>query len=570
MLVFSRWFCERHLREMILYNSYKKNSGALLLLFFIWLFSVFFTVRVCAAETAADNGLEGATEISVKKVLIKGAIDYPELGVSSVAVAAFANAELAKYENQLTMGQLQKLVNGITSYYVDRGLIFNRAYLPPQEIADDSITINILEGKLGDVHLLDKQQYTGDAPTVPFDALLDKPIVEREIKSALARANDVPGLAIYGFFSKGGGVGETDLNLNIMDERKHYFAVDLDNYGAKTTGEKRITIVSDWYRLLTEQGVLSLRLTASDTSEKYIFGSLGYRSQFLDYKNFIETTVSSNDYTVGGSARSLGLEGRVNSLSIKVEQRWHRRDDYNLISHIEYSFRDFMQNSALFGDALDREESVHKLTLSTASNWSTAKAGHYSLGGHLAYGDPNINSGYLRAEEKIDSYWLAKLSLSYNRGFFQHTQFSQQLEWALSSQYVDAPLPSVDLFSLTGAQYVRAYDAGLASVDKGVLSRLHWHFPHIRRPLLGQSLLFRGFALLDYAYGSSYLNDTDAGSESWTEVVGGGFGLHAELGRHVRLDFTLAKPFEWKGGLHPGEDENDWNVFLKLHWSRAY
>ncbi|MBX2807063.1 MAG: hypothetical protein KTR20_00395 [Cellvibrionaceae bacterium] len=540
-----------------------KCAGLLLRYLLLSLCLFFFSVRALAAEV--DDGGQAPAKITLNKVVIQSlSVDAaPAIAVS--AVEAFANAELAKYQYQLTMDQLQALVNAVTRYYIDRGLLFNRAYLPPQEITANTLTLHILEGTLGAVHLLDEKAYSGEALTRPFAPLLDQPIVEAEISSALIRANDVPGLTIYSFFSKGERVGKTDLNLTVMEDFKHRFAMESDNYGAKTTGENRLTLSYDRYRPFTKRDQLSLGLTASDAADKNIFGSVVYRTQWLGYKNALESTVSSNEYTLGGSARSLRLEGRVNTISVKVERRWRRSDNDNLLSHIDYSFRDFTLDSALFDGAFDLEESVHKVTLGVARNGYDGAASSYGIGAYLGYGNPNVDSGYLRAVDGISDYWLARLSLSYRRDFFQRTRV-QQLAWSLSSQYSDGELPSVDLFGLTGAHYVRAYDVGLASADKGVLSRLHWYFPAINGRAFGQSLAFKSFALLDYAYGASYLSDADGG-ESWTEIMGTGVGLHTHLGAHSRLQFTLAKPLHWKGALNPGVDKDHWRGFLKLHWA---
>ena len=56
-------------------------------------------------------------------------------------------------DRPLTFAELLQARSAITKYYVDRGYVTSGAYIPPQTIANDAVTIKIVEGQLEDIQV---------------------------------------------------------------------------------------------------------------------------------------------------------------------------------------------------------------------------------------------------------------------------------------------------------------------------------------------------------------------------------------------------------------------------------
>ena len=96
--------------------------------------------NVIAKEKITDV-LEGDQKILVKQFQFIGELDFVPIDILQSLIKEFNGKEL-------NFGEIQSVVNKVNRYFQNQGLLVARAYLPKQEVKDNTILISIYEGRL--------------------------------------------------------------------------------------------------------------------------------------------------------------------------------------------------------------------------------------------------------------------------------------------------------------------------------------------------------------------------------------------------------------------------------------
>lgn len=141
--------------------------------------------------------------------------------------------------------ELQEALNAISEAYRKRGW-FARPQLPVQDVTEGVITINIIEGKLGAVHIDDQgkdlrisKAYVSEAITArqkPGD-----PLNLEHLERSTSLLNDTPGVAVSTVLAPGKQTGESDAVVKVQDKPLITAILQADNQGARSTGEEKYT-----------------------------------------------------------------------------------------------------------------------------------------------------------------------------------------------------------------------------------------------------------------------------------------------------------------------------------------
>ena len=153
---------------------------------------------------------------------------------------------LAPFENrELSFDQIREAANAITALYTKIGRTA-QAVIPPQDVVDGVIKINILEGKVGQTIInLDKQAPSRLKSSVyqefikannPEGALIDLNGLER----SSAILNEIPGNESAVELTPGNQEESTDIVLTAKDTGLFAGRVDLSNYGSPSTGPAQL------------------------------------------------------------------------------------------------------------------------------------------------------------------------------------------------------------------------------------------------------------------------------------------------------------------------------------------
>lgn len=149
---------------------------------------------------------------------------------------------LAPYENrELTFDQIREAASAVTALYTQIGRTA-QAVIPPQDVVDGVIKINILEGRVGKVIIeLDKVD-----PGRLRSSVIQKTIAASNpengfvnligLERSLALLNELPGNQSTAQLSTGDREGSTDIIVSSKSTGIFSARTDLSNYGSASTG----------------------------------------------------------------------------------------------------------------------------------------------------------------------------------------------------------------------------------------------------------------------------------------------------------------------------------------------
>src|SRR3989339_539676 len=88
---------------------------------------------------------ESTKKFLIEHINVEGNTVFPEKRIKEITQT---------YENrELSLNDLIEAADKITALYTSEGYITSQAYVPPQTIADNTVTIKVLEGKYGNINI---------------------------------------------------------------------------------------------------------------------------------------------------------------------------------------------------------------------------------------------------------------------------------------------------------------------------------------------------------------------------------------------------------------------------------
>lgn len=382
-------------------------------------------------------------------------------------------------------------------------------------------------------------EYTWIEPTTPVDEALRRGILASPLEEGAPFAAGV---------------------RNPMFERLKRIpsAVSLDNAGQRFTGQNRIGIglnVNNPLGLGDRLGMGGTTDMESGNAGLWLV-NLSYAVPVGPFGTRAGVNYFHFDYKVGKEFAALQAHGDGNSTALFFDHPLVRSHDTNLFVTTSYgrkNFRDFFDAIAVFNDRTIRR------------NWHLGAIGDLRdgfLGGGLnafslevARGDLNIGPAIQLAADQsptgLRTQGVFRKTL-YGLSRLQRITDNASLLLSVRGQLASKNLASVEKFSLGGAGGVRAFPAGEALSDEGILFRGEARYLIPGFDLLGARLAVLAF----YDWGHVTFNRKPRPSDDSNGRTISGHGFGAFLGKQE--DFFARLSIAWRGqGGQPQADTVD-------------
>ena len=196
------------------------------------------------------RSLSGMTDAEIQQAL--DALAVPDANApDSIKVSSFSisgddplavdpNVVLAQYLNkQLSMDQLNKLVELMTNYYRQHDYPVAVVYMPQQEISNGKVKFALLIGKYGAITLNNSTVVADTAVLRQAYAVKSGDYITTSgLEKALLLVNDMAMANAKAEMSPGKEVGTADLKISVVpdDSKKYGGNISLDNVGSQYTG----------------------------------------------------------------------------------------------------------------------------------------------------------------------------------------------------------------------------------------------------------------------------------------------------------------------------------------------
>lgn len=442
----------------------------------------------------------------------------------------------------LGVNQLNALLKAITQFYIDRGYVTSRAYLPQQDMADGELEVLIVEGRLEG---LDQSAVASDRElAIAFPGQTGDVVDLRELEQLVDQLNRLPSRPAQLELLPGEQVGGSRVRLQGEPLKPWRVSLNRHNNGESSTGEQQWGAGLDWDSPLGLADQLRLYGGGDAVSDEYRHSANQGLAYSLPYGWWtFSYSYNQSYYRTQGEASGFlfEMDGESKSHQANAERVLHR----DAVSKTAISFglahlrtRNYIENSLL--DVSSQRLSETQLGLNHGRRIGTAFV-NADIGWQHGNGsfDAQRRGDPLHGEPDA-RYHKYTLTLSALQPF-QLWGESFRFDSLLNAQKSEDVLYSPQRISIGGLASVRGFKEQSLSGDSGGYWRnqLRW-----RRPIGWEPL--RPFLQeygLAYAYDVGVIHGGRYNPDLHGRLSGHGLELSAR-GEHVATSVTFARSLE--------------------------
>jgi len=452
---------------------------------------------------------------------------------------------------ELSLNDLQEAAARITEYYHKHGYLVARAYIPAQDIQDETVEIAVLEGRVGSLSMRSQSQVR--VPDRRLRRILQANVPEgtvingEPLERSLLLMDDLAGVsAAHAVLKPGEATGTSDVAVETMQGPFVSGDVDFDNYGNRFTGDKRLSGTMNLNSPLRLGDLASVRvLHASDTD----YGRASYQVPIGASGLLTGLGYSILRYHLCCEFKPLDARGVAQDVTLFARYPIVRTLNFNLYDGLALDRKHFF-NTTVPGTVSDYHLTVGTATL--MGDWHDTFGGGGVNGFSLAAaaGDLDLSGSPNRAVDAAGP----RTEGVYGRFNFQLSRLQAihgplSMFVSLSGQFATRNLDSSEQFILGGPNGVRAYPQGEAPGDEGLLANLELRWD---LPLDAQLAAFLDHGEIELRKNRFAVLAGTNGPPNRYSLTGAGIALNWRLPD----DFTVRSSLATRIGDNPGRDVN--------------
>lgn len=313
-------------------------------------------------------------------------IDQINVSENQVVTTSDLQEVLFPFEQQcLTSSDLESLLSNVNDAFRERGFITTRAYLRPQDLSEQSITLTVIEGRiaeimLGEDTLEDQTQVFFAFPTGSGELLNI-----RDVEQGLDQMNRLSSNNAKMQISPGEQPGQSVVSITNETEKPISLTFGRENSGSTTTGKLQNTarLNVDNLMRLNDAWMLNYNRTArnygTDRRSESLFGTwsipfgystLSYSGSYYSYSTLVDAAVQ--DFQTSGTSTSHKVE-----LSRILHRDQHSKTRLDLSLTAKRS-RNFIED--VFVETSSRKLSVGRIAAAHSTRFmdgvASIEAGH--------------------------------------------------------------------------------------------------------------------------------------------------------------------------------------------------
>ena len=434
---------------------------------------------------------------------------------------------------------LRGLAQRITDVYQAGGYPFARAILPPQDLANGDLRIEVIEGRYGVVQAQGDDTGLARQATAFLDGLLPGSVIaSAPLERAALLLDDLPGIQTSATMRPGTQAGTGDLIVQVARDQRVRGDIGLDNAGSRYTGKNRVRANVDINSPFLLGDQLTVRALLSE--EKLWLGSLGYSLPLGTSGLRGNVGYSHTSYELAKEFASLHANGTAKVASAGLSYPILRSQKANLTLIATYQSKDLHDNR----DSTRTYESKSSQSMPLALQFDYRDAFDGITYGSASWtpGKLKLDAGLTAVDDYKSNGRFHKVNLDVVR--LQSLPAGFNLMAHLSWQQANKNLDSSEKLSLGGASGVRAYPSGEATGDEGGLAQLELRY---------DAGAYTPYAFMDAGRITVNAKPVVAG-DNRRSLSGGGLGL-----RYQRQAWSADVALAWRsiGGRSLSETNSD-------------
>jgi hemolysin activation/secretion protein len=402
--------------------------------------------------------------ITLKNIQFTGVTILGDMELKGI-VEPFLNTPMS-YEQMLEIGM-------VVEQYYRKNNYLARAVLPPQDLTDGVLTVDVIESVFSKVEV---EQELADLPNTQahVEAIIQaqQPTGEllntQKLDRALALANEIPGMSAQGSLRQGRDAGETELLLKLYQGRTRQAELTIDNGGSRATGVLRTLITLNWFNPNDIADLLNVVAVHTQGSD---YARLAYSMPVGTDGWRMGLNASAMSYeVVVGEQGMVGAVGRAITQGMEWVYPLLRADDRSATVTLAADTKKFENTSAQ--GLLMSDYSAKVLSAQVAGFYRDLNpgggTGTYAL--QLSHGNINLDGSLSQQTDKSGPNTAGTFNkIRLNSSWQQALTTKTSAFVSYTGQLTDKNLDSSEKMQLGGMNGVRAYPTGEGSGSEAQL-----------------------------------------------------------------------------------------------------
>jgi hemolysin activation/secretion protein len=461
-------------------------------------------------------------------------------GASAIPHAQFAVAYQPYLGKPVSQADLAAIATAISDLYRASGYHLSRAIVPPQDISEGRVRIEVIEGAITEVSLKGAGAEEFGVRPLLDPVLAEQPSRLATLERQLLLINGRGGVRIADSALEeiGGATGRFRLVLELKTWHV-YGSFGLDNLGSSTVGPWQSYATAAFNSYLRPGDTLALNLSTTPGDPRQLgFGRLSY-----------DTPVGTDGVRLGASALYSEVRpGDIRRLDndSTVTDAFELRGSIAPIQSQQSSLT--LTLSAAFSDVSERdvfgtlyEDRIRTLTLASDYHWTDGFGGDSYV--TMAYRQGLDIFGATPVGDALASRDGASPGFSVLNSWFTRYQTlsdAWSIKLAAAGQVASGPLYTSQQFYLGGAAFGRGYGSAEISGDNGVAGSFELRYDR----KLDLAYLM-GYQLYGFVDAGLAWNDGYRPSDG-TALTSVGAGVRLTLWNDLRADIAVAFPLSYR------------------------
>ncbi|XOV84504.1 MAG: ShlB/FhaC/HecB family hemolysin secretion/activation protein [bacterium] len=446
-----------------------------------------------------------------------------------------------KKKRGVSLLQLEQLAESLQDWLREQGFVLATAYIPTQEVKDASVRIEVAFGQLSSIRVTNQDTARLHAG---FTNLLGKRIEKQAIETRLNTLNRQLGVQSEVYFQPGAEVGESEMVLQVKQQRKFVGGLGLDNYGIDELGQERLSLSGRWNNPRGAGDVLTAKAFTTLDNSAHQFLQLGYAAPVLGGRFDAAAHLSYADLQLdnGSALAGDGLLMDAQLTDTRLFTRSQRRELTYSVGLHNFSWDDLIDQRALFvASALEGHQLWDEQKIA-------AQGSLQALVGNIDNSRPGQDDFYWRLGGDLNAW----MPLPFASDWFGDAQpkWVVDVQWQLSQM----ELPSTLRLNAAGPHASKGFAQGQVLLDQGV---------YISSALRLDAPVGQWWTFWDAVYG-----EQQGAAQSWAHLSSAGLGWEGQLLQTaygaLSSRLTVAYPLTHKGSN--GVENNG----TQFYWSLRF
>ncbi|NET50593.1 MAG: ShlB/FhaC/HecB family hemolysin secretion/activation protein, partial [Merismopedia sp. SIO2A8] len=437
----------------------------------------------------------------------------------------------------VTLEELRQAADAITQLYLNRGYLTSRAILASQNIVGGQVTIQVIEGRIGDIQVEGTERLRERYVRRRIALGANVPLRTDQLEDQLRLLRSDPLLEnVEASLRAGESLGESTLIVRVVEADPLVGSISVDNYSPPSVGSERTGVALAHRNLTGLADTFSASYNRTTRGGSHVF-DLNYRLPVNPMEGTVQLrTVFERNQVLQEPFDEFDIEGESERYEVSFRQPVVRSPREELAFSAGFSYRDgqtlaFDRIPIGLGANDDGETRTSVFRLGQEYVRRDVK-GAWALRSQF-----NIGTGLLNATQNADLPDSEFLSWLGQAQRVERVGDDHLLIFQLDAQLTDNALLSSEQFVIGGGQSVRGFRQNARAGDNGIRFSVEDRFTLVRDEAGASTLQIIPF----FDTGVVWNDEDNIELADQTFLAGIGLGVFWQMlpDLTIRLDLSL-------------------------------